>query len=96
MRGEKDRGGLGIKMMRTMNLALMAKLGWRVLIGRNNLWEEVLISKYMKGEAGLYKLLEKKGASNVWREIVSAASILNKGTCKRVGNGGHTLFWGEN
>ena len=48
--------------MRSMNLALMAKLGWRVLAGRNNLWAEVLISKYMKGEAGLHKLVEKKGA----------------------------------
>ena len=46
---EKEKGGLGIKKMGTMNLALMAKL-----------WAKVINSKYMKGEASTPKLFQKK------------------------------------
>ena len=32
----KENGGLGIKKMRNMNVALMAKLGWRLLAKKDS------------------------------------------------------------
>ena len=45
----KEYGGLGIKQMHYMNLALMAKLGWRLLTEQNCLWTKVMIGKYIRG-----------------------------------------------
>ena len=35
---EKEDGDLGVRRMRSMNLAFMAKLGWRLLLEQNELW----------------------------------------------------------
>ena len=34
----EDMGGLGIRVIQNMNLAFMAKLGWRLLSAKNELW----------------------------------------------------------
>ena len=43
----KDHGGLGIKRMHNMNLAFMAKLGWRLLsdLKENKLWAQIVAGK---------------------------------------------------
>lgn len=38
--------GLGIKDLHTLNLALIAKLGWRLLLNDGSLWSSVLLQKY--------------------------------------------------
>ena len=79
-----------------MNSAFMAKPGWKILTEKNKLWAKVITSKYMKGEAAIPKLVEKKGASNIWRGVASAGDVIRKGTCITVGNGRTTFFWREN
>ena len=43
----KREGGLGIKSMRQVNSAFLAKLGWRILAEPQSLWARVLRAKYL-------------------------------------------------
>ena len=52
----KEIGGLGVRGMRNMNLAFMAKLGWRLLTKPNDLWAKVLHFKYIRGKVALEKI----------------------------------------
>lgn len=44
----RSDGGLGIRSMGDMNLALVGKLGWRFIIDDDALWAKVLRSKYAR------------------------------------------------
>ena len=47
----KEKGGLGIRWcVRSLNLAFMAKLGWRFLTSREDLWARILQAKYVRGK----------------------------------------------
>ena len=59
----KDQGGLGIRTMHSMNLAFLAKLGWRLISEKD--WAMALIRKYIRGEITFYKLVRKQNSSNV-------------------------------
>jgi hypothetical protein len=43
----KALGGLGIRNMETMNLSLLAKLGWKIIIDPSLLWVAALSRKYL-------------------------------------------------
>ena len=45
----KQQGGLGIRKMHNLNIALMAKLGWKLLTEKEKLWARVITNKYMRG-----------------------------------------------
>ena len=59
----REHGVLGIKQIH--NVALMAKLGWRLLMDRNSLWNKVITSKYIRGEVEQAKSMKKNNASNI-------------------------------
>ena len=59
-----------------MNLAMLAKLGWRILIKKDSLWVKVLMCKYVKDELTPEKLLKKTSSSNAWRGIIATSSML--------------------
>ena len=87
-----ERGGLGIRNMKKVNLAIMAKLGWRFLTNKKDLWVCVLQGKYVKGNMEIHKLIRKQHSSNAWQSIVGS-NVLRKGMKARVSNGKDTLFW---
>ncbi|XP_074304974.1 uncharacterized protein LOC141639890 [Silene latifolia] len=76
---EKDNGGLGLRSMRQVNTAFMAKLGWRLLSEPNALWARVLHHKYCKGRCDVDTLKPKPLSSNVWNEIVESFIALKSG-----------------
>jgi hypothetical protein len=43
---EKSKGGLGVRDIRLVNLSLLAKWRWRLLLPGRPLWKEVLAAKY--------------------------------------------------
>jgi hypothetical protein len=43
----KALGGLGIRRMKDVNLALISKLGWKLLTGSESLWASQLTGKYL-------------------------------------------------
>ena len=89
---KKENGGLGLKNTRDWNLALMTKLGWRLITEKDNLWAKTLTSKYMRGEVETAKFIYKKQSSNAWRGIVAAPIFLKKGIRNKVYNDLNTFF----
>lgn len=49
----KEKGGLGLRKMEQANEALLAKLGWRVLIEGNTLWASVIQNQSFDGKNSL-------------------------------------------
>lgn len=45
----KSEGGLGVRSSKAMNIALVSKLGWRLLNDRGSLWARFLQQKYKVG-----------------------------------------------
>ncbi|XP_038687586.1 uncharacterized protein LOC119986972 [Tripterygium wilfordii] len=88
-----EMGGLGIRKLEQTNHAFMAKVGWRLLNEKQNLWAKVVSSKYMRGNPSVVNLKGKQGSSNLWRGIVKAGNILHKGVKALVRNGRRTRFW---
>ena len=42
----KEEGGLGIQVAKAKNIALLAKLNWRMYHEPDSLWSKVLLNKY--------------------------------------------------
>lgn len=68
LRKPKELGGMGLKMAKTMNKAMLAKLSWRVLVNKEELWCKLLRAKYgLQKEVDVFR--EKLRASNIWKNI---------------------------
>ena len=89
----KVEGGLGIKSMRQVNAAFLAKLGWRLLAEPRSLWSRVLRAKYCDNRCDMDMFKNKANASNAWRGIIQNVDVVRKGINMAVGNGAKTFFW---
>ncbi|XP_031115795.1 uncharacterized protein LOC116019654 [Ipomoea triloba] len=89
----KAVGGLGIKSMRHMNLAFLAKLGWRLLKEDKPYWIQVLKAKYTGRQNDINLIRPVSRSSNAWRGINAAMNILKKGSSTAIGYGNQTKFW---
>lgn len=89
----ENEGGLGIRSVRQMNLAILAKLGWRLLENGEGIWVEIIKDKYMDSRLGLDMFKKRQKSSHIWKGIVEASDILRKGRMVRIRNGTNTRFW---
>jgi hypothetical protein len=48
----KNKGGLGVRDVRVVNISLLTKWRWRLLHEDHGVWKEVLKSKYGSGVVG--------------------------------------------
>lgn len=88
----KAWGGLGIKPMGSMNQVLLAKLGWRVLKEQDQMWANIMLSKYLDNYIHS-KFYPKQQCSQTWRGITKSADLLTKGAVWKIGNGQEVMFW---
>lgn len=88
----KEVGGLGIKSLYIMNLAFMAKLGWRIREEKYQIWAKAILVKYGADVKNLQEWQIKKTSSNAWKGTVAAVSTLSKVPRKLVRNGKNTRF----
>ena len=88
-------GDLGIRPMRGLNSASMAKLGWRMIRQPDvlSLWVRVLKHKYCKGGRNVDIFKTSHNPSNAWKGICESKWILDKGIMHTIENGHQTLFW---
>ncbi|KAK9084133.1 hypothetical protein Scep_030604 [Stephania cephalantha] len=90
----KEDGGLGFKDLRSFNLAMLAKQGWRLLTQPDALASRVLKAKYYpRGD-----LLNAKIGHNpsfTWRGIYAAKGILVQGCRWKVGSGCGIKVWAD-
>ena len=82
----KDEGGLGFQDVKTFNLALLAKQGWRLQTCMNSLVHRVLKSHYFPNGDFLSVQLGNN-PSPTWRSIMSTQSMVQHDIHWQVGNG---------
>lgn len=94
----KEKKGLGLKDIKTFNLALLGKWKWNLLQHQGELWARVLESKY-----GGWRNLDVEGRASHesiwWRDLKSVVIhshqgwILQSGLKWKVGCGDRIKFW---
>jgi hypothetical protein len=79
----KAIGGLGMRSMKDVNLALISKLGWKLLTGSESIWASQLTGKYV--QAGSFLSPSSHSAiSWLWKGIQKSKPILSLGACHRI------------
>ena len=92
----KDEGGLGIQAARAKNIALLAKLNWRLYQDKDSLWAKVLLSKYCSQHRRDSLDPDKLPCSSNWAAIKVGFPIFKQGICWKVGNKLKLSFWESN
>ncbi|XP_058764573.1 uncharacterized mitochondrial protein AtMg00310-like [Vicia villosa] len=99
----KEQGGLGVKDIEVMNMALLNKWKWRILKESDKPWVNILNSRYdnikvkvLEGDA----FVLSSRYSIWWRDLINCELDLPTGFCKFAGiincsveNGGDTALW---
>eukprot|EP00253_Pinus_taeda_P008935 PITA_08935 len=90
----QDRGGLGIRAPKILNLAFRIKMTWRLTTGPTAWWKQVMESKYLSSSR--QRLLEdsipNRDSSKIWQLCKKAAQILKQHTSKIPGGGDNINF----
>eukprot|EP00253_Pinus_taeda_P030665 PITA_30665 len=90
----QDRGGLGIRAPKILNLAFGIKMAWRLITGPTTWWKQVIESKYLN--VTRQRLLEdgipNRDSSKIWHLCKKAVQILRKNTSKIPGGGDSINF----
>ncbi|GAA0175050.1 hypothetical protein LIER_28307 [Lithospermum erythrorhizon] len=80
---DKFEGGFGFKDLESMNLALLAKQGWRVLTRQASLLYKRLKGKYFRRSSFLHAKLGANPSFG-WRSLLEGRKVLLKGVRWRV------------
>jgi hypothetical protein len=89
----RDLGGLGLFSTKARNLALLAKLNWRVMENPNSLWAKTLIAKYCPNGIMDKRLGTRRSGSSNWKGLKKGHEIFRKGLRWVVNNGQEISFW---
>jgi hypothetical protein len=89
----KQKGGLGIKDLRKMNISLLCKWWWK-LEHEEGLWQEIVKKKY-KIIRGIAQLQKNPRNSSFWNDWLKVKFLYLSGRTMLVGNGQDTDFWGD-
>ena len=92
----KDHGGLGILETRPRNLALIAKLNWKLLYEDHSPWAQVLKAKYLSNNTSRNPWTSKGSCSRTWAACKAAKPLLDSGIQKVITFGASTSFWFDN
>ena len=88
----KNQGGMGFKLLKEFNLALLAKQGWKLQTKTNSLAYKVLKAKYFPNCEFVEATVGRR-PSYLWRSIMAAQHIVRSGVRWRVGNGQKIRVW---
>lgn len=56
----KEIGGLGFRLFKDINMALLSKLAWKVAMDEDNIWCRLLRAKYLREKSMFEYELDKK------------------------------------
>jgi hypothetical protein len=88
----KDLGGLGLRKMKEVNLALISKLGWKLLTNFDSMWVAQLHCKYLHSSSFLSSS-SLSSPSWLWKGILKSISIISKGDCNQIHSLSSLLIW---
>ncbi|XP_023907624.1 uncharacterized protein LOC112019319 [Quercus suber] len=88
----KKEGGLGFRDLKSFNLALLSKQGWRLQTNTCSLVYRVLKARYFPNCDFLHAKLGRQ-PSFAWRSILAAQHIVQAGHRWQVGNGASIRVW---
>lgn len=80
----QDRGGLGIRSPKFINLAFGGKIVWRLITGVPAWWKKVLEIKYLKfsRQQHLDRDIPNTDSSKIWRLCKKAIPLIAHNTSK--------------
>ncbi|KAF7830690.1 putative glycerophosphodiester phosphodiesterase, protein kinase RLK-Pelle-LRK10L-2 family [Senna tora] len=79
--------------MRSMNCAMLTKLGRRLIEDRNSLWAKVVRSKYKCGSDLIPLVDKRRKGSCVWKGICKVWERVEQGLKWNLGDGNTVRFW---
>ena len=82
----KKEGGMGFRDLRSFNLAMFAKQGWRLQQDKSSLLYSCFKEKYFP-QCDFLEATDCQNSSYVWKSLIVAQPILRKGLFWRIGNG---------
>jgi hypothetical protein len=87
----RQKGGLGIKDIRTMNACLLCKWRWKV-DNETGIWQDIMKAKYLS-KAVLGNVTHKLDDSPIWCDLQNVNHLyMKRRTCK-IQSGETVLFW---
>jgi hypothetical protein len=97
----RNKAGLGIRDLRLVNISLLTKWRWKLLLPNEEVWKEVIKAKYegeVIGNVQPGNALVPRLASKWWVDICNIdkdSDWFTRAAMKKVGNGRNTKFWKE-
>ncbi|KAF4368490.1 hypothetical protein F8388_018614 [Cannabis sativa] len=89
-----DRGGLNFKKFGDVNLALVAKLGWKLAKEEDSLWCKVFKAKYWGNrEQAFWNLDLPRNASFGAKGIMATRDLIRNEACWILADGGKVDLW---
>ncbi|XP_023924072.1 uncharacterized mitochondrial protein AtMg00310-like [Quercus suber] len=82
----KNERGMGFRDIRSFNLAMLVKQGWRMLTNHDSLLYHCFQTKYFP-RCTFLEAVDHPKSSYVWKSLLAAQPIFRKGCCWRVGSG---------
>ncbi|XP_060957672.1 uncharacterized protein LOC133029200 [Cannabis sativa] len=84
-------GGLGFRRFKDINMALVAKLAWNILVQSDRPWVKALSAKYCS-KIEFWEVEKKNSDSFLWKSILSARDLCVSGAGVLVGDGNSDIW----
>ncbi|XP_057837282.2 uncharacterized protein LOC131047412 [Cryptomeria japonica] len=93
----KEDGRAGLRRLEIQNLALGAKLIWKIYHSPEKLWCTIMRKKYLDNEdpTKILMAIGAKGGSALWRFIKECRHIITDHLSWKIGDGKRARFWDD-